>query len=98
MRPPGRAAAGVSVSSGGPVSLWASSFDRRRSVMPLNQSQLAAAVAERADLSRAEAKRALVALEGVVLGEINKAEKVRIGNLVQLAVRVKPATKSRKGR
>ena len=66
--------------------------------MPLTQAQLANAVAERADLSRAEAKRALAALEGVVLAEIGHAEPVKIGNLVQLTVRVKPATKARKGR
>jgi len=66
--------------------------------MPLTQSQLADAVAERADLSRADAKRALAALEDVVLEEIGNAEKVKIGNLVQLTVRVKPATKARPGR
>jgi DNA-binding protein HU-beta len=66
--------------------------------MPLTQSQLADAVAERAGLSRAQAKGAIQALEDVVLGEIADAEKVKIGNLVQLTVRVKPATKARKGR
>ena len=66
--------------------------------MPLTQSQLADAVADRADLSRADAKRALAALEEVVLEEIGNAEKVKIGGLVQLTVRVKPATKSRQGR
>src|SRR5579872_5317831 len=66
--------------------------------MSLTQAQLAAAVAERANLTRTDAKRALDALEGVVLGEIENAEKVKIGNLVQLSVRVKPATKARKGR
>jgi len=66
--------------------------------MPLTQTQLADAVAERADLSRADAKRALTALEDVVLTEIGNAEKVKIGNLVQLTVRLKPATKARKGR
>ena len=66
--------------------------------MPLTQSQLAAAVAERADVSRADAKRFLEALEDVVLEEIGNAEKVKIGNLVQLTVRVKPATKARPGR
>jgi DNA-binding protein HU-beta len=66
--------------------------------MPLTQSQLADAVAERAELTRAEAKRALTALEEVVLAEIGAAQKVKIGNLVQLTVRVKPATKSRPGR
>src|SRR5215831_17692250 len=66
--------------------------------MPLTQSQLTDAVADKAGLSRAQAKSALQALEDVVLGEIGNAEKVKIGNLVQLTVRVKPATKARKGR
>ena len=66
--------------------------------MALTQSQLADAVADRAGLSRAQAKSAIQALEEVVLAEVGNAEKVKIGNLVQLTVRVKPATKSRKGR
>ena len=66
--------------------------------MPLTQSQLADAVAERADLSKAEAKRALTALEEVVLDEIGNAQKVKIGSIVQFTVRVKPATKARPGR
>ena len=66
--------------------------------MALTQTQLADAVAERAGLSRKQAKEAITALEEVVLGEVGKAEKVKIGNLVQLTVRVKPATKARKGR
>ena len=66
--------------------------------MALTQTQLAAAVAERAELSRADAKRALEALEEVVLAELGDAQKVRLGGLVQLTVRVKPATKKRQGR
>ena len=66
--------------------------------MPLTQTQLADAVADRAGLSRADAKRALAALEEVVLEEIGNAEKVKIGSLVQLTVRLKPASKARKGR
>jgi nucleoid DNA-binding protein len=64
----------------------------------LTQSQLADAVADRAGLTRVEAKRALSALEEVVLDEISNAEKVKIGGVVQLVVRLKPATKSRLGR
>jgi nucleoid DNA-binding protein len=64
----------------------------------LTQTQLTTAVADRTGLSKADAKRALEALEDVVLEEIGNAEKVRIGGLVQLTVRVKPAQKSRKGR
>jgi DNA-binding protein HU-beta len=66
--------------------------------LSLTQTQLATAVADRADISRAEAKRLLAAFEEVVLEELGNAQKVRIGGLVQLTVRVKPATKARKGR
>jgi len=64
----------------------------------LTQSQMVAAVADRADLSRADAKRALDALDEIVLEELGNAQKVRLGGLVQLTVRVKPATKKRPGR
>ena len=63
--------------------------------MPLTQTQLAAAVADRAEITKAEAKRVLDALEDVVLDEIANAERVKIGGLVQLTVRVKPASKAR---
>jgi nucleoid DNA-binding protein len=66
--------------------------------LALTQTQLIAAVAERSELSKAEAKRALAALDEVVLDELSNAQKVRIAGLVQLSVRVKPATKARKGR
>lgn len=66
--------------------------------MALTQTQLATAVAERTGLARNEAKRVLAALEEVVLEELGNAQKVRIGGLVQLTVRVKPAQKARKGR
>ena len=66
--------------------------------MPLTQIQLATAVADRADISRSEAKRVLGVLEEIVLEELANAQKVRIAGLVQLTVRVKPAQKKRKGR
>ena len=66
--------------------------------MALTQSQLVTAVADRAELSKNDAKRALSALEEIVLEELGNAQKVRIGGLVQLTVRVKPSTKKRKGR
>ncbi len=66
--------------------------------MPLTQIQLANAVADRADISSAEAKRVLGALEEIVLEQLGNAQKVRIGGLVQLTVRVKPAQKARRGR
>ena len=66
--------------------------------MPLTQTQLVAAVADRAQMSKSDAKRALTALDEIVLQELGNAQKVRIGGLVQLTVRVKPAQKARKGR
>jgi DNA-binding protein HU-beta len=64
----------------------------------LTQTQFADAIAERAGTSRTEAKNFLTALEEVVLEEVGNAQKVKIGNLVQLTVRMKPATKERQGR
>ena len=66
--------------------------------MPLTQTQLVNEIADRAELSKTEAKRALAALDEVVLEQIKNAQKVRIGGLVQLTPRVKPAQKKRKGR
>ncbi len=66
--------------------------------MALTQTQLITAVAERAELTKADTKRALVALDQIVLEELGNAQKVRVGGLVQLTVRVKPAQKARKGR
>ena len=63
--------------------------------MPLTQAQLVTAVAERTQLSKSDAKRALAALDEVVLDELGNAQKVRIGGPVQLTVRVKPAQKPR---
>jgi hypothetical protein len=47
----------------------------------LTQTQLVSAVADGAELSKNDAKRALAALEDVVLEEIANAQKVRIGGL-----------------
>jgi DNA-binding protein HU-beta len=64
----------------------------------LTQSQMIAAIADRAEMSKADAKRALDALDEIVLAELGNAQKVRLGGLVQLTVRVKPATRKRTGR
>jgi DNA-binding protein HU-beta len=64
----------------------------------LTQNQLVTAVADRSELSKNEAKRVLAALEDIVLEELGNAQKIRIGGMVQLTVRVKPAQKARKGR
>jgi DNA-binding protein HU-beta len=66
--------------------------------MAMTQTQLADAVAEKAGLSRADAKKAIAALEEVVVEEIGKAEKVKIGGIVQVEARMRPATQERQGR
>jgi len=66
--------------------------------MALTQTQLASEVADRSGLTRNDAKAALTALEEIVLEQLADAEKVRIGGVVQLVVRVKEATKPRQGR
>ena len=66
--------------------------------MSLTQTQLTTAVADRAEISKAEAKRVLGVLEEILLEELANAQKVRVAGLVQLTVRVKPAQKARKGR
>ena len=67
---------------------------RARSSDSLNSQ----ALADRADLSKTDAKRALAALEEITLEQLANAERVRIGGLVQLTVRLKPAQKKRQGR
>ena len=66
--------------------------------MPLTQTQLASVVADRAEISRSDAKPVLGALEEVLTEELGNAQKIRVGGLVQLTVGVKPAQKARKGR
>jgi nucleoid DNA-binding protein len=66
--------------------------------MPLTQSQLTAEIADRSDMSKADVKRVLDSLEEVALEQLGEAEKVKIGGLVQMVVRVKEATKERPGR
>jgi DNA-binding protein HU-beta len=62
------------------------------------QPQMIAAVADRAEMSKADAKRALDALDEIVLEELGDAQKVRLGGVAQLTVRVKPAPKKRRAR
>jgi nucleoid DNA-binding protein len=64
----------------------------------LTQTQFADEIADRADATRADVKRVLAALEEVVLEQLGEAEKVKIGTIVQLEVRMRPATKARPGR
>ena len=66
--------------------------------MALTQAQLHREIAQRTDLAATDVKRVFEALEEVVLDEIGKAQKVKIGSLVQLTVALKAATKARAGR
>jgi DNA-binding protein HU-beta len=66
--------------------------------MALTQTQLLDEIAARADYSRADVKRIMTALEEVVLDQISQAEKVKIAGVVQIDVRIRPATKKRPGR
>ena len=66
--------------------------------MALTQTQLATEIAERSDMSKSDVKRVLDTLEEVALEQLGEAEKVKIGGLVQMTVRVKEATKARPGR
>lgn len=66
--------------------------------MPLTQTQLVAQLSDATELPKGDIKNVLTALEDLVLGEIGNAEKVKIGSLVQLEVKLKPATKAREGR
>src|ERR1035441_4364395 len=91
--PDGRARIGCLVGSRPP-----SPTDHEGAPVALTQTQLASALAERVEMSKADAKIVLDALEEIVLEQIAQAEKVQIGKLVQLTVKLKPASKARPGR
>ena len=64
----------------------------------MKQTELVTAISERAGIAKPEARRALQALEEVVAERIANTEKVRLGSIVQLEVKVRPPTKKRVGR
>jgi DNA-binding protein HU-beta len=66
--------------------------------LALTQTQLATAVADRAEITKADAKRVLGALEEIVLEELDNAQKVRVGGLVQLKRSGRRPVKGRPGR
>jgi len=77
----GRAPVGplMTLSAVGIEYLSASASFYRGAPLPLTQTQFESAVADRAEITRAEAKRVLGALEEIVLEELGNAQKVRIG-------------------
>ena len=66
--------------------------------MPLTQTQLVTHLSEQTELSKAEVKSVLTALEETILDQIGQAEKFKLGGLMQLEVKLKAATKAREGR
>lgn len=64
----------------------------------VTQTALLDQLAGKLGVTRAEAKRTLGAVEDVVLDNLRQARRVKLGNTVQLEVRLKAATKARKGR
>ncbi|MBM3676866.1 MAG: hypothetical protein FJW96_03140 [Actinobacteria bacterium] len=64
----------------------------------VTQTQLLDQLAGKLGGSRADAKRTLTAVEDVVLDNLREARRIKIGNTVQLEVRLKAATSARKGR
>lgn len=66
--------------------------------MTMTQTQLITHLAEETELSKAEVKNVLGALEATILSEIADAEKFKFAGLFQLEVKLKAATKAREGR
>jgi nucleoid DNA-binding protein len=66
--------------------------------MAMTQTQLITHLAEETELSKAEVKNVLAALESTILSEIGDAEKFKFAGLFQLEVKLKAATKAREGR
>ena len=64
----------------------------------LSQTEMIGEIADRTGFARGEVKHVLATWEEVVLDEIKEGEKVKLGQLAQLVVKIKPATKKRMGR
>jgi nucleoid DNA-binding protein len=64
----------------------------------LTQSQMASEIAYRLDMPTSDVKNVIATWEEIVLEEIADVEKVKLGQLVQLQVKIRPARKKRMGR
>jgi nucleoid DNA-binding protein len=66
----------------------------------LTASQMASEIAYRVEngITASDVKTIIAAWEEIVLEEIAEAEKVKLGQLVQLQVKIRPARKKRMGR
>jgi nucleoid DNA-binding protein len=64
----------------------------------VSQAQLIDEIAEDVGVQKGLVRNFMAALEEAVVFHLGECERVKIGQLVQLEVKVKPATKKRKGR
>jgi nucleoid DNA-binding protein len=61
-------------------------------------AQLVELVSEDTGYSKSDVRHVLNSLDGIVIELLTSCEKVKVGQLVQLEAKVKPATKARMGR
>jgi nucleoid DNA-binding protein len=61
-------------------------------------AQLTEAISEETGYSKADIRHVLVSLDDVVAAYLAEGEKVKLGGLVQLEVKIRPARKKRMGR
>jgi DNA-binding protein HU-beta len=64
----------------------------------VTQAQLVRDISDEVGISRESVKEVLVALDNIAAEYLEEANRVRIGSLVQLEIKVKAARKARKGR
>jgi nucleoid DNA-binding protein len=64
----------------------------------LTNAQMVREISDYADVSATDVKAVLEALEVIVLDEIGDAQKVKIGQLIQIQPKVRKARKKRMGR
>jgi nucleoid DNA-binding protein len=71
---------------------------RRTSKRAITAAQLVDAISEDTGYGKSDIKHVLTSLDDVVAGMLAEGEKVKIGQLVQLEVKIRPAQKKRIGR
>jgi len=64
----------------------------------LTQAEIVGELADATGFPRGEIRHVMAALEDLVTAELQEANKVKIGQLVQLEVKIRPARKARMGR
>lgn len=64
----------------------------------ITQAQLVDAISDETGYSKSDVRHVLATLDDVVIQMLADAEKVKIGNIVQLEVKIRPARKARMGR